>query len=368
MKPLRFFYVPNETRLGDQVGPRKAFELLAREGVFSAYTAYSYLVERGKVEGHRQALEDLHAAVQAFQPDVIYFQHLNRSYPVDRAFVRALKSVASKPKFVWHDPDPYGRFIKPLDATMKAALAESDMAILVGLGYLAEHVRRAGAKRVLFAPHSYDDERFGQAWQPTRQRPFDAIMIANLTCLKRIPFLYLPGGRKRKVMSRAFHAAYGNRYAVFGAGQGWKGEPYCRGPIPFDAQERTIRSSWLTINWGQFDEIAMYSSDRLPISLAGGVVHITNHQRGYEHLFPNAPGLYVVHSPAEALDVADFLLSMPREQLIGIGAQGAAYARERLNATRVYRDIVTAIGEQLFDDVQPETRSHGKPRALASVS
>ena len=368
MKPLRFFYVPNETLTGDQVGPRKAFELFAREGVFSAYTAYSYLVERSKAASHRQALDDLHAAVQAFQPDVIYFQHLNRSYPVDRAFVQKLKSIASKPKFVWHDPDPYGRFIKPLDATMKAALAESDMAILVGLGYLAEHVRRAGAKRVLFAPHSYDDERFGQAWQPTHRRTFDAIMIANLTCLKRVPFLYMPGGRNRKVMSRAFHAAYGERYAVFGAGQGWDGEPYCRGPIPFDAQERTIRSSWLTINWGQFDEIAMYSSDRLPISLASGVVHITNHQRGYEHLFPNAPGLYVVNSPAEALDVADLLLSMPREQLIEIGAQGVAYARERLNATRVYRDIVTAIREQLFDDVPTESRSHGKSRALASVS
>ena len=350
MKPLRFFYVPNEGTEGDQVGPRKAFRLLREEGVFSAYCAYSYLVEREKAVSHGQALERLLAAVEAFQPDVIYFQHLNGSYPVDSAYVRRLKSVASKPKFVWHDPDPYGKFIKPLDATMKAALAESDMAILVGLGYLAEHVRRAGAKRVLFAPHSYDDERFGQAWQPTMSRNYDAIMIANLHCLKRVPFLYMPGGRNRKVMSRAFHCAYGDRYAVFGAGQGWQGEPYCRGPIPFDAQERTIRSSWLTINWGQFDEIAMYSSDRLPISLATGVVHITNHQRGYEHLFPNAPGIYFVHSPAEALDVADLLLSQPRERLVEIGTQGVAYARERLNATRVYRDIATAIRQQLFAD------------------
>jgi hypothetical protein len=348
VKPLRFFYVPNECTEGDQVGPRKAFRLLHEQGVFAAYTAYSYLVERTKAATHAQALQDLHAAVDAFQPDVIYFQHLNGSYPVDQEYVRRLKSVASSPRFVWHDPDPYGRFIKPFDRTMKAALAESDMAILVGLGYLAEHVRRAGAKRVLFAPHSYDDERFGQPWQPTLSRDHDAIMIANLTCLKRVPFLFLPGGRQRKVMSRAFHRAYGERYAVFGAGQGWQGEPYCRGPIPFDAQERTIRSAWLTINWGQFDEIAFYSSDRLPISLASGVVHITNHQRGYEHLFPGAKGIYFVRSTAEALDVADYLLSLPREQLIDLGQQGRAYAKERLNATTVYRDIVTAIGEQLF--------------------
>ena len=348
MRPLRLFYVPNESVEGDQIGPRKAFRLLHEQGVLSAYTAYSYLVEGAKAASHDEALQHLHAAVQDFQPDVIYFQHLNRSYPVDQAYVRQLKSVASRPRFVWHDPDPYGKFIKPLDRTMKAALAESDMAILVGLGYLAEHVRRAGAKRVLFAPHSYDDERFGQAWQPTLSRPYDAVMIANLTCLKRVPFLFLPGGRQRKRMSRAFHRAYGDRYAVFGAGQGWQGEPYCRGPIPFDAQERTIRSAWLTINWGQFDEIAFYSSDRLPISLASGVVHITNHQRGYEHLFPDAKGIYFVRSTAEALDVADCLLSLPREQLIALGEQGRVYARERLNATTVYRDIVTAIRQQLF--------------------
>lgn len=348
MKPLRFFYLPNEANEGDQIGPRKAFRTLHEAGELGAYTAYSYLVERAKAASHEQALRDLRAAVEAFQPDVIYWQHLNGSYPVDSEYVRSLKAVASAPKFVWHDPDPYGKFIKPLDSTMKAALAECDMAILVGLGYLAEHVRRAGAKRVLFSPHSFDSERSGKPWVPTPTRRFDAIMIANLTCLKRIPFLFLPGGRNRKVMSRAFHNAFGPRYAVFGAGQGWKGEPYCRGPIGFNDQEQTIRSSWLTLNWGQFDEIPMYSSDRLPISLASGVPHITNHQRGYEHLFPGAPGLYFVHSPAEALDVADHLLSQPREALIEIGQRGVAYAHERLEATRVYRDVVTAIHQQLF--------------------
>ena len=350
MKPLRFFYVPNENQVGDQVGPRKAFALLREQGVFSAYTAYSYLVERGKAASHAQALEGLHAAVQAFQPDVIFFQHLNASYPVDRAYLARLKAVASRPKFVWHDADAYGKLVKPIDATMKCAIAESDMAILVGLGYLAEHVRRAGARRVLFAPHSYDDERFGQPWQPSLKRRFDAVMIANLVCLKRIPFLFLPGGATRKRMARAFHRAHGDRFAVFGAGQGWRGEPYCQGLIDFDAQERTLRSAWLSINWGQLDEIPFYSSDRLPISLASGVPHITNHQPGYEVLFPNAKGLYFAHSPADALDIADFLLSLPRERLIEIGQQSMAYAGERLNATRVYRDIVTAIRQQLFGD------------------
>ena len=351
-RPLRFFYIPNEGKPGDQVGPHKAFRQLQQQGVFSALESYSYLFERQRFTRHEDALADLLRAAEAFRPDVIYWQHLNKTYPVDAPFMQRLKGLASRPKLVWHDPDPYGKLIKPIDPVMKVALAHCDMAILVGLGYLADHARRAGAKRVLFAPHSYDDVRFGQDWEPTLQRKFDAIMIANLTCLKRIPWLYLPGGRYRKVMSRLFHRAYGDRYAVFGAGQGWQGEPYCRGPIAFNDQEKTIRSAWLTINWGQFDEIAMYSSDRLPISLATGVPHITNHQRGYEHLFPGAKGIYFVHSPEEALDVADMLLSKPREELADIGRQGVQYARERLNATVVYRDVVRAIQQQLFDEAE----------------
>lgn len=353
MRPLRFFYVPNEGTEGAQVGPRKAFELLRKEGVFSAYTAYSYLVEREAAKSHAEALERLHAAVSDFRPDVIFFQHLNDSYPVDRAYVRRLKSVSSRPKFVWHDPDPYGRFIKPVDATMKAAVAESDLAVVKGLGYFSRTLREAGAKRILYAPESFDDERFARAEAPLRQRALDVVMIANLTCLKRIPWLFMPGGRSRKITAERLHSAHGGRFAVYGSGQGWEGKPYCRGPIAFERQEAVIRSAWVSVNWSQFDEIPYYFSDRLPISLCSGVPHITNYQPGFEHVLSGARGVFFANSPREVVDLTDYLLSMPRERLIEIGQEGAAYAQERLNATRVYRDIVTAIGEQLFAESTP---------------
>lgn len=350
MKSLRFFYLPNERTEGDQIGPRKAFRVLSESGVFSAYQAYSYLVERQRASTQEEALRSLFAAAEAFQPDVIFWQHLNRHYPVDAAFFRRLKSIASRPKFVWHDPDPYGRFIKPIDHVMKAALSEADMAVVKGLGYFARGVRNAGAKRVLFSPESYDDERFGRPWEPPRTRPLDAVMIANLTCLKRIPWLHLPGGRSRKRLAQRFFDAYGERFAVYGSGQGWKGKPYCKGPIGFDAQESAVRSAWISINWSQFDEIPFYFSDRLPISLATGVPHITNFQTGFDHFFEKWPGIYFVRSVSEALDVADFLLGMPREQLIDVGQQARTCASERFNAVRVYGDMVGAIREQLFAD------------------
>jgi len=347
---MRWFYIPNEGTEGDQIGPRMAFEKLHREGVFSAYKAYSYLVRQKALINHQDALNELLETARAFAPDVIFIPHPGNRYPMDSGFLQQLKNIASKPKLVLYEEDPYGHLVKPLNATIKAVLAESDICFLGGTGYLAEMARKAGAKKVRFALHSYDSQRFGTPWQPTLSRRFDAVMIASLPCIKRIPWLFMPGGRNRKLTAQALYRQLGDRFALYGAGQGWKNAPFCKGKIDFNKQGEAIRDAWMSVNWGQFDEIAMYSSDRLPISLACGVPHITNYQPGYEHVFANIPGLFIIKSPQEALDVALYILSLTVERRNELGFQAAEYARKHLEATVVYGNIVSVIREQLFDN------------------
>jgi len=301
---MRWFYLPNEGTEGDQIGPRMAFEKLQRNGQFSAYMAYSYLVRQKALNNHEDSLNELFQTADAFAPDVIFIQHPGDNYPLNRQYLQKLKNIASKPKLVLYEEDPYGHLVKRIGSTFRTVLAESDICFLGGTGYLAEMAFKAGATKVRYAPHSFDSQRFGRAWQPMLTRKFDAIMIANLTCLKRIPWLFMPGGRNRKLTAQALYRGLGDRFALYGAGQGWEGEPYCRGKIAFHKQGEVIRDAWMSVNWGQFDKIAMYSSDRLPISLASGVPHITNYQPSYEHVFNNIPGLFVIKHPREALDVA----------------------------------------------------------------
>jgi len=345
---MRWFYVPNEGTEGDQIGPRMAFEKLHQEGVFSAYLAYSYLVRQKNLVNHHDALNELIETARTFAPDVIFIQHPGNGYPMDRAYLLRLKNIPSKPKLVLYEEDPYGYIIKRMDATISAVLVESDMCFLGGTGYLAEMARSAGAKKVRYAPHSYDNQRFGTPWEPTLTRRFDAVMIASLTCLKHIPWLFMPGGRSRKRTAQALYRHFGDRFALYGAGQGWNGEPYCKGRIAFDQQGEAIRDAWMSVNWGQFDKIAMYSSDRLPISLACGVPHITNYQPRYEQVFANIPGLFIVKSPQEALDVALYILSQTVERRNEMGFYAAEYARQQLDATVVYSNIVSVVQEQLF--------------------
>lgn len=353
---MRWFYIPNENTEGDQIGPRMAFEKLYREGVFSAYTAYSYLVRQKALGNHHDALNELLESARAFAPDVIFIQHPSQRYPMDRGYLQQLKAIPGKPKLVLFEADPYGRFIKRMDSTLRAVIAETDICYLVGAGTLVELAQKAGAKTIRFAPHSYDTQRFGRPWQPTTKRQFDAVMIANLPLIKRIPGLYVPGGRSRKLIAEALYKQLGDRFAVYGGDHGWAGTPYCRGKIAFDKQGELIRDSWMSVNWGQYDEIAMYASDRLPISLACGVPHITNYQPGYEHVFADIPGLFVIKKPQEAADVALYILSLTVEQRNELGFQAAEYARKHLEASVVYANMVSVIHEQLFDGRTPSSQ------------
>jgi hypothetical protein len=325
-----------------------AFEKLHAEGIFTAYTVYSYLVRNEELKNHQLALDEFLQSVIDFAPDVIFIQHPCKDYPMDRAFLQKLKSTPSRPKLVMYEEDPYGYHIKPLNSTIKATLAESDMCFLGGTGYLAELAVEAGAHKVRFAKHSFDTQRFGSSWQPTLKRRYDAVMIANLNCLKRIPWLFMPGGRSRKQTAYGLYRQLGERFALYGGGQGWKNAPFCKGPLAYEKQGEAIRDAWMSVNWGQFDGIAMYTSDRFPISLACGVPHITNYQPGYEYVYNGIPGLFIIKSPGEAADIALYILSLPLEKRLELGYAAAEYAHKHLVTTVVYADIVSVIQEALF--------------------
>ena len=345
---LRLLYLPNEATEGDQIGPRRAFERFLAEGGLSAYLAYSYRVRAKALESHHAALDELLHTAREFAPDVIFVQHMTDVYPVSQAYLRQLKALPSYPRLVLWEGDAFGRILKKPDATLLAVMAESDMTFLVGLGYLADMARDAGAPRVRLAPHSYDSQRFDLPWVPPRQRALDAVMIANLHRLKRVPGLYMPGGRQRKQLARRFYQTLGDRFAVYGGGAGWQGERYAHGTISFEQQGSMIRSAWLSVAWDHFDDLPMYSSDRLPISLACGVPHLTNYQPGYERLFGNIPGLYWFHTTKEAVDIALYLLSIPVDQRIELGMAAAEQMRQRFHADKVYGDMLQVVRDELF--------------------
>lgn len=350
---LRLLHLPNERRLTlrqKQVGPRKAFTWMQETGVLERYDVFSYLWEAAQ-NGAAATRKRLRALVDECRPDLIFWQH-NTDFEVTTDFLRELKAADSQPKLVYHDGDPYGRFIKRMPRPMRTILPEADLVFLVGTGSFFDLARRYGAQTIRFAPHCFDTIRYGSSWTPTTSRPYDLVMIANYGGT-RIPGRHLPGARMRHRLVEALTDEFGDRFALYG--KGWGDLPSARGRVPFLDQEKAIREAWVSVNWDHFDDVPFYHSDRLPISLATGVPHVTCHHPGYDALCGDCESLFTVSTIDEAVDTVRYLLSLPPERLNEMGEQGRRFAFERFEANVVYGDIIRTCQQLLFEDEAPSS-------------
>lgn len=341
MQPVKLLYLPNEGVRGDQYGPRAAFESMVKEGLLSDCHVFSYLCEARENGGDEKTLKRLYEVVNQFRPDIIIWQHIGR-FPVTREFIEKLKSTDTRPTIAYQEGDVFGRWTKRPTVAMRELASAADVVFLVGLGELAKMFMKCGAKKILYAPHSVDTQRFGKPWEPSLSREYDVVMIGN-RITSRIPFLRIPGACERERLALKLGELFGTRFAVFG--KGWEGFPASQGPIPFQEQENVSRKAWLSISWDHFDKTPFYFSDRLPISLMSGVPHITNYQPGYENLFSNGQQLFFASSVGNAVDMVLYLLSKPRNYLIEFGQKAQEWTRGKLTSRIVYKDMVERILE-----------------------
>ncbi len=335
---VSLLYLPNEASPGDQVGPRLAFESMHREGRLRDYSAYSYLVE-AKRHGAAVALSRLKELVAEWRPDLLLWQHVGR-FPLRWADVESLRAAAPRMHLLYHEGDVYGRWVKPLPPSTRLLMAAADTVALVGRGSYAKLARSAGAKRVVYSPHSADTERFGQPWKPTTERDFDVLLIGN-RIHSRLPWRRMPGAARRIELVRALGRRFGKRFAVYG--RGWEGFTGNQGSIDFALQEATQRRAWVTVSWDHFDQVEAYFSDRVPISLMSGVPHVTNHQPGYESVFGPNPPLCWAKNVAELVARAEDLLALGPAGINEIGRQAQEYCNTRFTAEVVYPRLIAEV-------------------------
>lgn len=354
---FKLLYLPNESNENDpaqlQIGPRKAFERLAHEGDISELRCFSFL-SKYRADGNAEKTRvELLAVAESFQPDVIFWQHISE-FPVDRDFIREIKNRSNCKLLVYQDGDIYDQRVKRMSKSMQSILSCCDLALLVGLGSMSDLAYRAGAKQVRYLPNSYDNIRFGNPWTTPADRPYLVSMIANNT-IRRIPGWQMPGTNSRAKLANALAAKYGPQFALYGNGWNIAGEA-ARGPVAFNGQEEVSRNGWITVNWSHYPDVPYYFSNRLPISLAAGVVHVTTHHPGYDHLFADCPGLYTCKSVAEAESCIEWLLSRPRTELVNEGFGAMNWVKSNLEADIVYRRAIE-ICKELLTAQQKKTQT-----------
>lgn len=339
---MKVMYWPNEPVQAKgpalQVGGRRAFEHMKATGKISQLEIFSYRTLRHEMETQAQletlALERL----AAFAPDILFVQHVTL-FGFSAAFWPKVRQAIPSATIVCHEGDPYDRFSKRVDSDLMQLFAVSDLVTLIGLGSLFDVVKpHVPSAAIRYVPHCYDKTRFGKGTPDKTEKTHDLVMIGNRGTRKRLKFLYVPGGRRRADFARKLSDEHGKRFALYGAG--WDGLDANMGLLPFDRQESAIQSAKISVNWDHFDDISYYFSDRLPISLAAGVPHVTSAHRGYDILFSDCPGLYYAESVDEGVDCVRWLLSRPDDELKQEGLDAREWVSSRYEANIVFERAI----------------------------
>ena len=337
---MKLLYLPNEPELGWQAGPRAALEKLRDERTLSELEIYSFLQRPAET-----ALAEILESARRSEPDAIVFTKLGR-FPITDDWLRALKAIRSKPTIVYYDGDRYGRVFKRISAETKRMCRHVDLLFLCGFGSNARIFEAAGARRIFYCPHSASTTQFGAPWIPTADRALDVVLIGNrirgrIAAQDRFPWGRMPGAYQREQLVRRLGAAFGRRFAVYGAG--WNGFEGNRGPIRFERQHDVIRTSWLSIGYDHFPGTPFYFSDRLPIALLSGVAHLVHYHPGYESLFEHGRDLLWARSIDSIVDTARYALGRGPAFLNELGVRGRELASRRLVSDVVYAEMIETI-------------------------
>jgi hypothetical protein len=334
---MKLLYLPNEKVPGWQVGARTAFAQLHERGVLDDVETYSFLQTPPEV-----ARAEILELARRFGPDVIVATKIGR-FPIDDAWLRALRATPSKPRLVYYDGDIYGRVFKRLTPATRAMCRHADVVYLCGMGNHARMFEAAGAREIRYLPHNASAVQFGRAWEPTAARELDVVLIGNrirgrIELQDRIPWARMPGAYDREQLVRRLGDAFGTRFAVYGTG--WDGFAGARGPIAFERQHDAIRRSWISVGYDHFPGTPLYFSDRLPIALLAGVAHVAHYHPGYETMFAHGRELLWARTLDGVVDTVRDALARGPAYLDALGARGRAHALAHLTSETVYRELV----------------------------
>ncbi len=341
----RVLYLPNEIDLSptwQQVGGRRVFAELAQEGAIRELAIDSFLADYRIDRVRRRSQQRLLEVIAAFQPDIIFWQH-PQDFPIDAGFLREVRRRSSNVFLVYHEGDPFNSFWKRALESEQSLYRACDVFFTVALGGQRRLFEKLGAHRhFYYSPTFFNRERVGSPPNPNLVGSrYDAVMIGSIAHRMRV--LRQPGSPERIALARGLARSMGNRFAVFGAE--WPKMPCHGGFLDPLEQTRTIQSARMSVIWENFPEHTFYYSDRLPISIASGIPHITSRRPGYDILFGKTPGLFLADTIEDAVDIACYLRSLPLERIVELGLAARAWIFEHLEADRIFREAFALSAE-----------------------
>lgn len=338
----RILYMPNEHGSGRQRGPRLALAQLLKAGLVDEVSIFSYRL-RLQSDSNSATFAALLDTVRLFKPTLVLVQHPAGTglHSHHWAQLRKIRDFS----LLYHEGDAYDRLRKRIPPEVKSLAASADISFSVGASRQLQYFRRAGSRDARWTPSVFNPHDFGSRPISKTPREYDVVMIANESS-SRLPLMSMPGSHGRVRLVQALERRFGRRFAIYGSG--WRG-PSAKGPLDYLDQEQVVRSAWVSTGWDHYPLEARFFSDRLPIALASGTVHVTSTHPGYENFFPRDLGFLHHERSVEGVlkRIEQVISTNDRSQLLQHMREGQQFAHRNFRQDDNLVQLLNAGGAQI---------------------
>ena len=221
----------------------------------------------------------------------------------------------------------------------------ADVNFLTGMGYLAKHLARRGARNLVLMPNGCCQVRFSEKLDQTRYAPdFDVVFIGNnATYSSNVFSQFFWTTRRRREFVALVTKRYGRRFGLFG--DGWAGNPSWQGPIHYDRQHHAYRRGAVALGGMPGAYHDYYTSDRVFIAIASGIPFVDYAVAGVDLLLRPGRDWWLATDISGMIRCCDNLLSRSEQGRLHMGSS----ARERVLRSHTQyhrcREMVSIVRE-----------------------
>ena len=345
----RVLMVTNEPVTGSEAGFRDALDRLLAAGEISAWAAAEPRAWLQQGTAWSAVVARTAEVARALGPDVVLVLSPG-SCPWQPDDVSTLLAAAGPGADVLYwEGDPWGGR-KPVNAAMDAWAARARTVFSVARGSQARRLVRGGVDDVRLVLQTYCQVQYRDAltWSAAREPDgddrVDVLCIANSAVRRWWIPPGIPGAWQRRRVVADLQREPSIAFGVHG--RGWSG-PTALGTLPYDQQVSAMRRSLVTVNWDHFPTLPSYSSDRLPISMLAGRVHVTTRHPATPWLPGEADGLVLVERPDDVGPAVRRLVSAPAADLLDLGRRAHAWVLGRCSDVEAMRHMLTSVADQV---------------------
>jgi len=314
-------------RVEDQIGFHESGIRLMREGWLEDYQAIPFLAA-DRLPPENPTYELILESARKIVPDFIFFQHFHfYKIPDPTRLIAQLRRVVPQAVIFVSSGDSFGRWTRRLPESLVQASRAADLTFLSGMGYVADILAKKGGRNISLMPHGFCPVRFPEKTSlfPKPAVDWEVVCVAS-NYRVRNPFSYLYQHKLARIREvQKLWRRYGKRFALFG--KGWEGFPGWRGPLPYENQGETFRSSKVVVGGHPGGGMDYYLSDREFIALASGTPFVEFWTPRVEAIFRPEEHWFLYRNEKDMLKKIDLLLDSASHRTVRLTQETERYVR-----------------------------------------